>query len=100
MPTESQQEPIVHQAIRTGDLHLLHTAMDLAPELVDTPCDDFTPLQLAVWRGETEMVEMLLAAGANPNRTQSDGMLPLDRAIDFGLESIINLLQNNGAITT
>ena len=98
MPVEPQPETIIHQAVRTGKQESLRIALDVAPELVDVSCDDFTPLQLAVWRGETKMVEILLLAGANPNRTQSDGMLPLDRAIDFGLASIVALLRKHGTL--
>jgi len=55
-----------------------------------------SPLHWAVLRGDIEIVEELLKAGANPNICSSDGFTPKWSAVDFGLHDIEELLANYG----
>ncbi len=57
-----------------------------------------TPLHWAVFRGDIELVEILLKAGANPNVISDDGVTPRWRAMDFGLEEIEELLERFGGV--
>jgi ankyrin repeat protein len=57
-----------------------------------------TPLLWAIFRGDTEKVRALLAAGADPNRRSRTGDSPLWHAEDdFGLTDIAALLRQYGA---
>lgn len=58
-----------------------------------------TPLYLAAVQGETEIVRMLLGAGADPNR-ESEGETegtPLCAAASWGRTEIVRLLLQHGA---
>lgn len=51
-----------------------------------------TPLHWAVFGGYTDIVQILLRAGAKPNTFSDDGVTPRWRARDFGLLEIEELL--------
>ena len=55
--------------------------------------DRTTSLMLAVEVGQTEVVELLLSKGADPELRNSDGKTALDLAKDKNNEVIIKLLQ-------
>ena len=60
--------------------------------------DEFgqTPLHWAVFGGYYEIAELLLKNGADPNAIATDGVSPLWRAEDFGLEGIAELIRQYG----
>ena len=51
-------------------------------------------LHKAVYSGQTAIVELLLAEGADRNATDSDGATPLDLASSEGQTAIVELLLN------
>ena len=55
-----------------------------------------TPQHWAVFGGNHDIVALLLKQGAEVNAMAADGVSPLWRAEDFGLESIIELLRDHG----
>ena len=61
------------------------------------------PLDVAIGRGNQQMVQILLEHGANPNSVSSTNILldptltPLTRAIQKGLPDIVQLLIDHGA---
>lgn len=63
-------------------------------------CQDkngYTPLNLAVWHGRTELVCKLLGAGANANKPNNLGNSPLHVAIDLGQKKMEDILVYAGA---
>src|SRR5262245_17366687 len=57
-----------------------------------------TPLLWAVFRGDTEAVDLLIRHGADPNTPSLQGTTPLWHAEDdFGLWDIAELLRRYGA---
>ena len=57
-----------------------------------------TPLLRAIFIGDEELVEKLLAAGADPNVPSGVGDMPLWHAEDdFGLFKIAEILRTHGA---
>jgi ankyrin repeat protein len=70
------------------------------PELANSWCaDGFTPLHLACFYGQQEVVRSLLAYGAQPwDRTRSSGgATPLHQAVSTGQRDIAELLLEHGA---
>lgn len=53
-------------AIRANDLNAVRAALAAGAD-VETPSNELRPLALAAIRGELEMVDLLLAAGADPD---------------------------------
>src|SRR5215813_1778066 len=52
----------------------------------------FTPLMRAAFKGDVELVQLLLTRGADPNQTAKDGASALFWASVRGHESIVELL--------
>jgi ankyrin repeat protein len=55
------------------------------------------PLHAAAGRNDTEIVEMLLKAGADPTLCQEGGVTPLHEAAASGNEAMARLLVAHGA---
>ncbi len=55
-----------------------------------------SPLMVAVWRKNIDMVRLLVDAGANPNLKEGEGVSPTDVARDQGLVEILALLVQHG----
>ena len=86
-------------AIRSGNVAELLQVVPSESESIDFVYEESSPLQLAVWSGQTEMVRILLWHGADPNRANSEGTRPLERAQEYGLLEMADLLESFGAIT-
>ncbi|GMH43074.1 hypothetical protein BSKO_10996 [Bryopsis sp. KO-2023] len=56
-----------------------------------------SPLWVATFNGDVEIMEDLLAAGANPNQASKDGVVPLTLAVHRNCEECASLLLENGA---
>lgn len=57
-------------------------------------------LHIACWKGDADMVLMLLMRGANVNITDSKGYSPLLVAIEFGHDALAMCLLERGADVT
>ena len=61
--------------------------------------DEGTPLHLAAFKGHKEIVEMLIAKGANVNAKDDDGITPLDGAMHQKHTETADLLRKHGGKT-
>lgn len=59
--------------------------------------DGDAPLHIAALHGHKEIVELLLANGANVNVKDSEGRTPFDEAIRRGHEDVFELLRKHTA---
>lgn len=55
-----------------------------------------TPLHVAVYKANDEILKVLLAHGADPNALDYEGFRPLRRAIESGNLSVMDILLDNG----
>ena len=61
--------------------------------------DGFTPLHRVVGRGHKEVVELLIAEGADVNAKGGGGLTPLDLAIEEKHTETADLLRKHGGKT-
>jgi ankyrin repeat protein len=89
---------VLGQAACLGDVQLVRQLLKLGlhPDLAISKRADL-PLASALFAGQTEVVRVLLSAGANPNRPGRAGVRPLDIAIKAGLREPVQLLLHHGA---
>ena len=59
-----------------------------------------SPLHLATLEGRKEIVELLIAKGANVSARSKGGSTTLDFAIVYGHDEIANILHKHGPKTT
>jgi len=62
--------------------------------LEQTNTNGCTPLWLAARSGRDKIVKLLLEAGADPCVANKDGLTPVDVAIKFKRESVMQLFKN------
>ena len=95
----------IHDAARRGDLERVKTLLKDHPELTFS-IDEYgeTPLHLAAstrWvgavQGHKDVVEVLLANGADVNAKDSGGFTPLYMAARFGRTDLVELLLGRNA---
>ncbi|KAA0235828.1 MAG: hypothetical protein EDR02_03615 [Actinobacteria bacterium] len=86
-------DPEVLQRFEPGGMGEAVTMLDLVPDPSES-VGSFPPLYLAAVRGDIGMVEVLLAAGADPAAgTEPTGHLPGEAAEVLGYEHVAALLQ-------
>lgn len=97
---------LVSPAIRDGDTALLSTLLpsgaDLAffRQVLESHCGEVSPLYLAIQHGQLAVVELLLAAGADPRGLDDPPESPLNVAVEHGHLDIVHTLLAAGAQTT
>jgi ankyrin repeat protein len=88
----------VDAAAEGGNLEALKTILTRDPTLLQSKeWGDLTPLHLAVLHNHKDMVEYLLAQGANVNAKTSTGITPLHEAAQNGNKEITQLLLEHAA---
>jgi ankyrin repeat protein len=92
-------------AAGVGDTNVVKKAIDVGDDVEQVGSDFWgargeTPLLAAVVNGQYEVVRMLLAAGANPNRVlprSGSSYTPLFSAVEIGDERLVDLLLKSKA---
>jgi ankyrin repeat protein len=87
----------IHDAAKAGDLVKVKALLKLDPELVSSKDNNgHTPLHVAVWDGHKDVVELLLANGAEVDARGNTGT-PLHWAARMGNKVVVELLLSKGA---
>lgn len=90
----------IHEAASIGDKEVLLHIIKRSPEQTNTyAVDGFTPLGLASFFGNTEIVKILVDHGANPNMASNNQfkVTPLHSACAVSNYDIAEILIENGA---
>jgi hypothetical protein len=84
-------------AIGEGDVAKITAIVSENPRYIDIRFDDESfPLNHAVYRRQTDVVDFLLERGANPRLSDRYGVTPIHAAIAVGSLSIVKKLYNKG----
>ena len=95
------EEYELHDATLESDYVKVRKLIGLKVNLDELDNHGHTALHWAVFRGDIDLVKILLDEGANPNILSDDGVTPKWRARDFGLSDIEDLLDKyEGKILT
>ena len=86
----------LRRAAEIGDIAQLQALIATGPADARDQ-DGRTALMLAVLRGQSRAVEMLLASGADPNAADAHGTTPLQAALAAHQQAIAETLQRAGA---
>lgn len=90
----------LHAACEKGDTEAVKRLLAADPKLVDQrESGGITPLGRAVVYNKTEVVKILLEAGADPNLAKPDGASPLHDAVTQKNSAILRLLLEHKANT-
>lgn len=88
----------IHDAAAKGDLQALESLLSGNPELAKAPDNSgATPLHYAAATGETAVMRVLIAKGADVNAEKKDGVTPLHVAAALAQVEAAELLISNGA---
>jgi ankyrin repeat protein len=96
-PGSSDPAAELRRAAETGDIPRLQMLLGRQPAIDARDENGRTALMLAVLRGESRAVDMLLASGADPNAADGGGTTPLQAAIAGNQPAIVAALQRAGA---
>src|SRR5579884_4174855 len=89
----------LHEAAVKRNVEGVRALIQSRPELIHIRDDkQRTPLQLAARGGCLEVVQMLLAGGADVNTTDEKFQTPLQMASYYGFKDVVTLLLDNGAL--
>ena len=101
-PTAKASDISIHQAAKKGDIEAIKQHFAAGTD-VDEKYGDLTPLHFAAVHGRKEVVELLIATGADVNakleKGMFKGMTPLDRAVQFNEPETADLLRKHGGKT-
>jgi len=92
------QEQMLWRAVEHGDLQAAKRLLDQGVDANNVPKSRWsTPLIIAVMQKTTEMAELLLAHGADPNQKDERSYTPLCWAAMLGNPTMLKLLIGKGA---
>ena len=95
-PTAKAPDISIHDAAEEGNVEAVKQHLAAGTDV--NLGGGATPLHPATYSGHKEIVELLIANGANVN-TKAKGWTPLDIAIEFEHSEIADILRKNGAKT-
>jgi ankyrin repeat protein len=99
----------LRQAVHDGDLRTAAAILDDYPDLVNATMDitsrhrrpsdtvAMSLLHVAIAANQIEMARLLLGRGADPNRRNADGRLPLHDCFELGRDEFKEILLEGGA---
>ncbi|MHC4798404.1 MAG: ankyrin repeat domain-containing protein [Planctomycetota bacterium] len=87
----------IYQAIDSGHVELVSDIIEQNPDLINLPnSDNLTPLNLAAYRGQAEIVKILLNAGADVTIGDNENSQPIHNAAVGGHLEVVDILINHG----
>ncbi|XP_005093637.1 ankyrin repeat and SOCS box protein 1 isoform X2 [Aplysia californica] len=97
-PSWGKSSYIIH-AVNSDAIHLLKEALAFCGEYINdlTEGEGVTALYHAVFRGNKESVDLLLRAGADPNKTGRHRSTPFAMAVQFRNMDLVKTLLQHGA---
>ena len=95
-PTAKAPDISIHDAAEEGNVEAVKQHLAAGTDV--NLGGGATPLHPATYSGHKEIVELLIANGANVN-TKAKGWTPLDIAIEFEHSEIADILRKHGAKT-
>ena len=88
----------LHWATEMGHQKLVLFLLDCDPLLLNMKTKEgLSPINIAAWRGDKQMVELLLAQGAEIDDRTKWGEVPLHHAVTFGHAEVCEILLKAGA---
>ena len=87
----------LRHAAGIGDMPALRAALERRPLIDARDANGRTALMLAALHGRGEAVDVLLAAGADPNAADAHGVTPLQAALNGEQTDIAAALRRAGA---
>ena len=93
--TAKASKPVIgYPEIRLANFEKMQEIIDQGTDLDAFDAENMSPLFLASWLGEDEVVEFLITNGANVNLTRSDGVTPIFLSLN---RDMIDTLMSHGA---
>jgi len=95
---DSEGWTAIHWATEMGHRDLVLLLLDRDPILLNTKTNEgLSPINIAAWRGDKKLVELLLAQGAEIDDKTKWGEVPLHHAVSFEHLDVCEFLLKNGA---
>ena len=94
-PTTEAPDISIHQAVFDGNIEAVKQHLAAGTDANAKTGVGETPMQIAYQKGHTEIVELLIANGADGN-AKGDGQTPLHGAAYWGSKEIVQLLIAKG----
>jgi len=95
---QPEHQAFFFDAIRRGDLHDVSRAAELVPELIQSQdAKGYTPLIIAAYNNQPDVVALLLKLGADIDAADSAGNTALMGASFRGYQAVVQQLLDAGA---
>ena len=95
--SQEAPEKDIWQAASDGDVEAIEAHIDADTDLNEKNDSGYAPLHYGVMKTRTDVVALLLEAGADPDVVNSQSKTPLDLAISAAKDEIVDLLLEAGA---